>query len=102
MDDTQLKELIRASNGRITIEDLQLLQRVCEKYKPKNILEIGSADGGSSVILGLAAKKNDGTLFCIEPQLGLDRRVTQQPDRRINGRDGATRIHRRLRCDHSE
>lgn len=62
------EQLIKDSNGRIAVEDLQLLERACDFCQAKNILEIGSADGGSSVILGLKAKERGGHLCCIEPQ----------------------------------
>lgn len=61
-------EKIRAdSNRRIAVEDLELLQRCCDYCRAKTILEIGSADGGSSIVLGTEAKKRGGHLYCIEP-----------------------------------
>lgn len=63
-----LKTVIRDSNGRITEPDLELLQRVCDYCKAAYILEIGSADGGSSIILAAKAKERSGHLFCIEPK----------------------------------
>lgn len=61
-------QLIKDSNNRIAVEDLQLLERACDFCQAKTILEIGSADGGSSVILGLKAKEQGGHLYCIEPK----------------------------------
>lgn len=61
-------QLIKDSNNRIAVEDLQLLERACDFCKAKMILEIGSADGGSSVILGLKAREHGGHLYCIEPK----------------------------------
>jgi len=63
-----LVTLITESNGRIQVEDLELLQRVCDEIEAKTILEIGSADGGSSVILADRAKARGGRLYCIEPK----------------------------------
>jgi len=63
-----LVQVIRDSNNRIAVEDLELLQRCCDVYGAKNILEIGSADGGSSVVLGTKAKERSGHLCCIEKQ----------------------------------
>jgi len=63
-----LIQIIKDSNNRIAVEDLELLQRCCDACRAKNILEIGSADGGSSVVLGLKAKERGGNLWCIEPK----------------------------------
>ncbi len=62
------EQLIKDSNGRIAVEDLQLLERACDHCQAQRILEIGSADGGSSVVLGLKAKQRGGHLYCIEPK----------------------------------
>jgi hypothetical protein len=69
MDEVSLDygKIIRETNGRITVPDLELLWRVGELIKPERILEIGSADGGSSIVLGTIAKANGGKLYCIEP-----------------------------------
>lgn len=64
------EKLIKQSNGRIKVEDMELLERVCEMCRPEKILEIGSADGGSSVVLANMAREWYGTfamLYCIEP-----------------------------------
>ena len=66
--DIDYNQLIKDSNGRIAVEDLHLLERAADHCRAKTILEIGSADGGSSVILGLKAKERGGHLYCIEPQ----------------------------------
>jgi len=66
--DIDYKQIIKDSNGRIAVEDLQLLERACDACRAKNILEIGSADGGSSVVLGTKAKERNGHLWCIEPR----------------------------------
>ncbi len=63
------EKLIMQSNGRIQVADLELLERVCEVCKARTILEIGSADGGSSVVLGNMVRQEDsidGILYCIE------------------------------------
>ena len=62
-----LNKVRNQSNRRIAIEDLELLQRCCDYCQAKTILEIGSADGGSSIVLGTKAAQNDGHLYCIEP-----------------------------------
>lgn len=55
------------SNRRIAVEDLECLQRCCDYCGAKTIIEIGSADGGSSIVLGTWAKETGGHLYCIEP-----------------------------------
>ena len=62
-----LLKLITESQNRITVEDLELLERVCDRSHAKTILEIGSAAGGSSVVLALKARERGGRLYCIEP-----------------------------------
>jgi len=66
--DIDYNQLIKDSNNRIAVEDLQLLERACDHCRAKTILEIGSADGGSSVILSLKAKERAGHLYCLEPR----------------------------------
>lgn len=64
------EKLIKESNGRIQVADLELLERVCLKCEASVILEIGSADGGSSVVLANMVRQQDpigGRLYCIEP-----------------------------------
>jgi predicted O-methyltransferase YrrM len=60
--------LRRETNGRLAVEDMQLLERACAACAARRILEIGSADGGSSVILGRQSAARDGHLWCIEPR----------------------------------
>jgi len=54
-------------NRRMTIPDMQLLEKTALEINPKVILEIGSNDGVSSIVLGLVAKQCQGKLFCVEP-----------------------------------
>ena len=64
------EKLIKESNGRIQVADLELLERVCIQCEASLVLEIGSADGGSSVVLGNMVRQEDsigGMLYCIEP-----------------------------------
>lgn len=64
--DLPLTEIIARSKGRIQPDDLSLLMRACDAAAAKTILEIGSADGGSSVVLGTKAAERDGHLYCVE------------------------------------
>lgn len=68
LDTSVLEHIVIASNKRITPDDLALLIRAADACQARNILEIGSADGGSSVVLGTMAKQRGGHLTCIEPQ----------------------------------
>jgi len=61
-----LEKVRNDSNRRIAVEDLELLGRCCDYCSAKTILEIGSADGGSSIVLGTRAKEIGGHLYCIE------------------------------------
>ena len=63
-----LKAVIRDSKGRIAEVDLELLQKACDYCRAGYILEIGSADGGSSVVLATKAKERAGHLYCVEPK----------------------------------
>lgn len=62
------EQLIKDSKGRITREDLELLERACKLCNAETVIEIGSADGGSSVLLATMIKKQGGHLYCIEPK----------------------------------
>jgi predicted O-methyltransferase YrrM len=65
--DKQINQAIVDGNRRILDTDAKLLIRACDETKAKNIIEIGSFDGGSSIILGSWAKLYDAKLWCIEP-----------------------------------
>ena len=67
MDPEQMKEIIIRGNRRLTMNDCELLDKTSREIGAKNLLEIGSMDGCSSMILGLAAKDLGGHLYCIEP-----------------------------------
>ena len=61
------QEISIRGNRRITTNDLDLLDKSAREIGAKTIVEIGSMDGGSSMVLGFVAKDNGGTLTCIEP-----------------------------------
>jgi len=62
------EDVLRHCGGRLTTHDADLLHRSAWDIKPKNILEIGSMDGCSSMILGAIAREIEGSkLQCIEP-----------------------------------
>jgi len=54
-------------NRRMTTDDLELLDKTAREIGAKTIVEIGSMDGCSSMVLGQVAKDNGGMLTCIEP-----------------------------------
>lgn len=61
------QEISVRGNRRMTTGDLEMLDRTAREIGAKTIVEIGSMDGCSSMVLGFVAKDNGGTLTCIEP-----------------------------------
>jgi len=61
------QEISVRGNRRMTTDDLELLDRTAREIGAKTIVEIGSMDGCSSMVLGRVAKDNCGILTCIEP-----------------------------------
>jgi predicted O-methyltransferase YrrM len=87
MAENKFDEIIVRGNRRMTVYDCELLDRTAREIKPKTIVEIGSMDGCSSMVLGSVARASGGHLYCIEPypkgkwkvnieELGLDDHVT--------------------------
>jgi hypothetical protein len=60
-------DVLRHCGGRLTTLDADLLYKTAFEIAPKNILEIGSFDGCSTMILGSIAKMTEGKVQCIEP-----------------------------------
>jgi predicted O-methyltransferase YrrM len=82
-----IDDCIIRGNRRLLATDAYLLLEACRATKARNIVEIGSMDGGSSLVLGTYAKNNKGHLWCLEPkprgkwygnikELGLEGSVT--------------------------
>lgn len=63
----QFKEIIIKGNRKLSLKDCQLLHQFAQEIKPKILVEIGSADGVSSLLLGIIARDNVGHLYCVEP-----------------------------------
>ena len=62
-----IKEVLNNSGGRMLSTGAEGLYKACMEIQAKSIVEIGSMDGGSTCVLGDAARENDGHLFSIEP-----------------------------------
>lgn len=60
-------DVLRHCGGRLTTLDSELLYKTAMELGPKNILEIGSFDGCSTMILGSIAKMTEGKVQCVEP-----------------------------------
>ncbi len=60
-------DVLRHCGGRLTTHDADLLFNTAMELNPKNMLEIGSFDGCSTMILGSIARETEGKLQCIEP-----------------------------------
>jgi predicted O-methyltransferase YrrM len=71
MDTSQkvtIDDIIVRGNRRMTIHDLNLLDRMAREIRAKTLVEIGSMDGCSSMVLGQVARDNNGRLYCYEPR----------------------------------
>jgi len=68
LSDKFLKQAIIDGSGRLNPGDAKLLIKACEIAQAETIVEIGSFDGGSTIILGTWAKENDAQLICMEPK----------------------------------
>ena len=56
------------TKDRLSQDDIDILYRTSKEINAKTILEIGSENGISSIVLGMVAKENNGHLYCIEPR----------------------------------
>jgi len=63
-----IEEIIIRGNRRMTIHDLNLLDQHARAIEAKTLVEIGSMDGCSSMVLGQVARDNHGELWCYEPR----------------------------------
>jgi predicted O-methyltransferase YrrM len=61
------EDVLRHCGGRLTTHDADLLFNTVSEIQAKNILEIGSMDGCSTMILGSIARETEGLVQCIEP-----------------------------------
>ena len=63
-----MDEAIVRGNRRLSRGDADLLWRMAERTEARTLVEIGSADGCSSLVLGRWAQQHAGRLLCIEPE----------------------------------
>lgn len=66
-DDAWIAEAIVRGNRRLSQGDARLLLKACEATSATTLVEIGSADGCSSLVLGRWAKNHGAHLTCYEP-----------------------------------
>ena len=65
---SEKQRLINRSKLRLGIPDIELFQKLVGEYKPEEIVEVGSADGTSSVIFANGLMQlGRGRLSCVEP-----------------------------------
>jgi len=60
-------EIISRGCRRMTMSDLDLMDKTARQICAKTLVEIGSMDGCSSMLLGMVARDNGGRHYCIEP-----------------------------------
>lgn len=61
-------EIAERGGNRMYWWELEMLDMLVRKYKPKSIVEIGAWDGCSTMTMALAAKETGGHIFSIDPQ----------------------------------
>lgn len=62
-------DMVNRSGGNISVVDAEVLYDTAMQIKAQRILEIGSREGGSTMVLGSVARETCGTLHCIEPKI---------------------------------
>ena len=60
-------DILKRGKQRMLITDVELLYKTAKEINAKNIVEIGSMDGCSSMTLGYVAKETGGHLYSVEP-----------------------------------
>lgn len=64
-------DMVNSSGGNISETDAEVLYDTALQIKAQSIVEIGSREGGSTMVLASVAKLTNGTLQCIEPEFPL-------------------------------
>ncbi len=59
--------ILKRYGGSILPGDAEVLYASAIEIQAKRLFEIGSREGGSSMVLGMVAKETGGSLTCIEP-----------------------------------
>jgi predicted O-methyltransferase YrrM len=62
------EQIIIRGNRRLSKNDCELLYNSSKEINAQKILEIGSADGTSSMVFSNVCKETGGHLWCIEPR----------------------------------
>lgn len=65
------EDMVNRSGGNISVRDAEILYETAMAIRAKDILEVGSREGGSSMVLGTVAKACAGHLTCIDPVFPL-------------------------------
>lgn len=79
------EDMVNRSGGNISVRDAEILYETAMVIAAKSILEIGSREGGSSMVLGTVANTHGGQLICIEPE-PLDRLRENMKHYELKGR----------------
>lgn len=64
---SDIAEMLQRCGARLTVDDVALLRQTANEIVAKNIVEIGSAGGCSTMVLGEIARDHGGHLYCIDP-----------------------------------
>ncbi len=59
--------ILKSCGGRLSIYDARILYSTALEIEAKNIVEIGSMDGCSSMVFGHVCQQTGGHLWCLEP-----------------------------------
>lgn len=68
-DDTDIdyEDILNNCGGRLSLNDAKILYNTAMEINAKNIVEIGSFDGCSTMVFGYVVQQTGGHLYCIEP-----------------------------------
>lgn len=66
-DDLDYVDILNNCGGRLSLNDAKILYNTALEIGARNIVEIGSFDGCSSMVFGYVCQKTGGHLYCIEP-----------------------------------
>jgi len=64
---SDIEEMLQRCGARLTVDDVALLKTTAGEIKARSIVEIGSAGGCSTMVLGEIVRDHGGRLYCIDP-----------------------------------